>query len=326
MIVRAAWRDGALLARLAFVDRATGAYAPFSPHGAVTASAGRFVRWAPDVARSFARRFLEAGFVPRGGDGFALHDADRAAEIVRTIWPSWDDVEVRLDESLAALAGGGKVDVSVSAAAAEVGDWFDLDVAVFVGGGEPLTREELRALLGAKGRYAEVRGKLVDVGDLRSRQNLLSELTDRRRTGLASLVAMRDELHEAFGDVALPEEVERIRERLRNFEGIEEVEPPDALTLPLRDYQRTRLGLSCVPRVVPIRRHSRRRHGNRQDLAGHRARCKAQARRRRDARARHRADVGDAYVGKRDQEVRAVVADAAAAVGQRSRGQVRDAP
>jgi len=238
MIVRAAWREGALLARLAFVDRATGAYAPFSPHGAVTASAGRFVRWPPDVARSFARRFLEVGFVPRGGDGFALHDADRAAEIVRTIWPSWEDVEVRLDESLAALAGGGKVDVSVSAVAAEVGDWFDLDVSVFVGGGEPLTREELRALLGAKGRYAEVRGKLVDIGDLRSRQNLLSELTDRRRTGLASLVAMRDELHEAFGDVALPEEVERIRERLRNFEGVEEVEPPDILQNVLRDYQR----------------------------------------------------------------------------------------
>ena len=238
MIVRAAWREGALLAKLAFVDRATGAYAPFSPHGAVTASAGRFVRWAPDVARGFARRFLEAGFVPRGGDGFALHDADRAAEIVRTVWPAWEDVDIRLDESLAALAGGGKVDVTVSATAAEVGDWFDLDVSVFIGSGEPLTREELRALLGAKGRYAEVRGKLVDVGDLRSRQNLLSELTDRRRTGLASLVAMRDELHEAFGDVALPEEVERIRERLRNFEGIQEVEPPEALALPLRDYQR----------------------------------------------------------------------------------------
>ena len=238
LVVRAAWRDGALLARLAFADRATGAYAPFSAHGAVTASAGRFVRWAPEIARGFAHRFLEAGFVPRGGDAFALHDADRAAEIVRTTWPAWNDVEIRLDESLAALAGGGQVDVSVSATAAEQGDWFELDVAVFVGGGEPLTREELRALLGAKGRYAEVRGKLVDVGDLRSRQNLLSELTDRRRTGLASLVAMRDELHEAFGDVALPEEVERIRERLRNFGGIEEVEAPLAMALPLRDYQR----------------------------------------------------------------------------------------
>ncbi|MEA2663841.1 MAG: hypothetical protein QOI11_785 [Candidatus Eremiobacteraeota bacterium] len=238
LVVRAGWRDGALFARLQFVDAASGAQAAFSMHGAVTASGGRFVRFPPEVARSFSQRFLEAGFVPRGADGFALHDADRAAEVVRTLWPSWEDVEVRLDDSLAALAGDGKVDVNVTATEAEGGDWFDLDVTVFVGGGEPLTREELRALLGAKGRYAEVRGKLVDVGDLRSRQNLLSELTDRRRTGLASLVAMRDELHEAFGEVALPDEVERIRERLRNFEGIEEVAQPDALVLPLRDYQR----------------------------------------------------------------------------------------
>ncbi len=238
LVVRAGWREGALLARLQFVDAASGAQAAFSPHGAVTASGGRFVRFPPEVARSFTRRFLDAGFVPRGADGFALHDADRAAEVVRTAWPAWEDVEVRLDESLAALTGGGQVDVSVTATEADGGDWFDLDVAVFVGGGEPLTRDELRALLGAKGRYAEVRGKLVDVGDLRSRQNLLSELTDRRRTGLASLVAMRDELHEAFGEVALPEEVERIRERLRNFEGIEEVPEPDAMVLPLRDYQR----------------------------------------------------------------------------------------
>jgi superfamily II DNA or RNA helicase len=238
LLIRAGWRDGALLARLLFVDRASGAQGAFSAHGAVTSNAARFVRFPAEVARAFARRFIEAGFVPRGADGFALHDADRAAQVVRETWPSWDDAEVRLDESLAALIGGGKIDVNVTATEAEGGDWFDLDVAVFVGGGDPLTREELRALLGAKGRYAEVRGKLVDVGDLRSRQNLLSELTDRRRTGLASLVAMRDELHEAFGEVALPEEVERIRERLRNFRGIEEVPEPEALVLPLRDYQR----------------------------------------------------------------------------------------
>ncbi len=238
IIIRAAWRDSALLARLAFVDRDTGAFAPFAAHGAVTSGAGRFVRWAPETAREYARRFLENGFVPRGADGFALHDADRAADIVRAVWPAWDDADVRLDESLGALINGGTIDVSVSATAADAGDWFELDVSVFVGGGEPLTREELRALLGAKGRYAEVRGKLVDVADLRSRRNLLTELADRRRTGLASLVAMRDELHEAFGEVALPDEVERIRERLRNFEGIEEVDPPDELKDVLRDYQR----------------------------------------------------------------------------------------
>ena len=55
------------------------------------------------------------------------------------------------------------------------------------------------------------------------------------------------------------------------------------------------------------------------------AHVSAQGDRRRVARAGHRADVGDAYVGERDQEVRAVAADAAAAVGERPRGEVRDA-
>ncbi|MBV9438860.1 MAG: DEAD/DEAH box helicase family protein, partial [Candidatus Eremiobacteraeota bacterium] len=236
LLIRATWRDGALLARVGFVDRSSGAHAPFSALGAVAARGGRFVRWSPEVARTFARRFLDAGFVPRGADGFALYDADRAADAVQTVWPSWPDTEVRLDESLAALGAESAVDLAVTANPS--GDWFELDVAVFVAGGEPLSRDELRALLGAKGRYAEVRGKLVDVGSIRSRQNLLAELADRRRTGLASLVAMRDELHEAFGEVALPAEVEEIRRRLRSFEGVERVAVPAILEPVLRDYQR----------------------------------------------------------------------------------------
>jgi len=70
LLVRAGWREGALLARLLFVDRASSAQATFSAHGAVTSSAGRFVRFPAEVARAFARRFLELGFVPRAADGF----------------------------------------------------------------------------------------------------------------------------------------------------------------------------------------------------------------------------------------------------------------
>jgi len=70
------------------------------------------------------------------------------------------------------------------------------------------------------------------------RRTLLAELNDRRRTGMAALVALHDEIHEAFGDVALPEEVEILRERLRNFEGIASIEPPTAVAATLRDYQR----------------------------------------------------------------------------------------
>jgi superfamily II DNA or RNA helicase len=243
LAARMAWRDGALFARLAFIDKGTGGRAPFSTHGGIASTDGRFIRFAPSTAQAFAKRFIEAGFVPRGGDGFALHDAERAANLVRDVLPAWDDVEVRLDESLSALTGAGDaIDIAVSARPSTVegegNDWFELNVDVFVGGGEPLTPKELAALLASSGRYAEVRGKLFDVAKLRSQGNLLTDITDRKRNGLAALVALRDELHESFANVSLPQEVERLRDRLREFKGIEEVEPPDALKDTLRGYQR----------------------------------------------------------------------------------------
>jgi superfamily II DNA or RNA helicase len=243
LAARMAWRDGALLARLAFIDKDTGGRAPFSTHGGIASTDGRFVRFAPSTANAFAKRFIDAGFVPRGGDGFALYDAERAATLVRDVLPVWDDVEVRLDESLSALSDNDDaIDIAVSARPSTVegesNDWFELNVDVFVGGGEPLTPRELAALLASSGRYAEVRGKLFDVAKLRSQGNLLSDITDRKRNGLAALVALRDELHASFANVTLPQEVERLRDRLRDFTGIEEVEPPESLKQTLRGYQR----------------------------------------------------------------------------------------
>jgi SNF2 family DNA or RNA helicase len=100
-----------------------------------------------------------------------------------------------------------------------------------------LTQAELAALLSTSGRFAEVRGKLVDVGKLRERNSLLSDLAERRRSGFAALLALRDELHENFARVDLPEDVERARERLRNFAGIPVVEPPQLTNGSLRGYQ-----------------------------------------------------------------------------------------
>jgi superfamily II DNA or RNA helicase len=241
-LARLRWSDGALIARLAFIDRRSSATAAFSVHGAVAASDGRFVRFSPSTARALAHRFLEAGFVPRGGDAFALHDVERAAAFVRDVVGEWEDVDVVLDDSLTAVAKGeSAIDVSISARPSELEgerDWFELNVDVFVGEGTALSPKELAALLQSSGRYAEVRGKLFDVEALRMRRTLLAELNDRRRTGMAALVALHDEIHEAFGDVALPEEVERLRARLRDFGGIEEIEPPASLANTLRGYQR----------------------------------------------------------------------------------------
>ncbi len=238
---RLTWHDGALVARIAFVDRATGVTVPFSTHGAVGALDGRFIRFTPSTARELAHRIVEAGFVPRGGDVFALHDVERAALFVRDVVPGWHDFEAIIDDTLSALGGeGAAVDVNISARPldGENRDWFELDVGVFVGEGGALTPRELAALLQSDGRFAEVRGKLFDVGELRTKKQLLSELVDRRRTGMAALVALHDEIQDAFGAVALPEEVHALRERLRAFAGIPHVEPPAVLAKVLRDYQR----------------------------------------------------------------------------------------
>ena len=234
------WSSGALVATLTFIDRATGSRAPFSALGAIAPQGERFVRFTAGFAGTLRERMIEAGFVPRAADGFALHGADRAANFVRDVLPGWNDFERRLDPGLTDLVRGTtNLDINVVAErSGEDADWFELKVDVFVGGsGEALTQKELAALLSSSGRFAEVRGKLVDVEKLRERNALLTDIAERRRSGLAALLALRDELHENFGNVRLPAEVERMREKLRNFEGIPVVEPPQLTNGTLRGYQ-----------------------------------------------------------------------------------------
>jgi len=232
------WTQGAATAHVIFVDAKTSARAPYGPVGAVAAVGGRFVRFTVEQAASIRARLLEAGFVPRA-DGFALRGAERAASFVRDVLPTWTDLASQLDSSLLDVAtGNSRLDVGVSAARAPHDtDWFELSVDVFVDGGEPLNASELAALLSSNERFAEIRGKLVDIGKVRDREALLSDLTQRKRSGFAALLALRDELHENFARVTLPPEVEALRARLRDFQGIEHVEPPALHDGALRAYQ-----------------------------------------------------------------------------------------
>jgi superfamily II DNA or RNA helicase len=242
------WTDGALVAAANFVDRTRDVEASYGPLGATVAAGGGFVRFTPDQAADVRARMLAAGFTPRGSDGFALHGADRAAEFVREILPQWNGVEVRLDPGLSDLVRDeSNLDISVSALrSGEDREWFDLRIDVFVGGErEPLSRSELDALLATNARFADVRGRLVDIERLRQRRSLLSDLAERRSGGFATLLALRDELHENFGRVELPPEVELLRERLRGFTGIERVSPPQLYNGALRTYQERGLDFLC---------------------------------------------------------------------------------
>jgi superfamily II DNA or RNA helicase len=238
------WSAGALLASVTFVDRASAARAPYAPYGAISPNGDRYIRFSGEEAARLHTRLVGAGFVPRAMESFALHGPDRAAAFVREVLPAWKDVDVRLDPGLLALVGGrAEVDISVSAVRpTQSEDWFELGVDVFVEGQhEALTGKELNVLLSGSGQFAEVRGRLVDVSKLRERSALLADLAERRHSGLAALLALRDELHESFANVALPEDVEQLRERLRQFEGIEHVEPPASLVHILRGYQQRAL-------------------------------------------------------------------------------------
>jgi superfamily II DNA or RNA helicase len=233
-----AWRDGALAIRAQLYDETSGAIAGLSANGAIATIGDRLVRFPSEDARALADRLTEAGCVPRFDGTFSLHGAERAAEFVRETLPQWSDLDVELDATLGSVGTPTRLDVRVGArppTGAE--EWFELDIDVLVDEGDPLSAEELRAILSGGGRYADVRGRLVDVGALREREELLQDLLGRRKSGLAALVALRDEIHESFGSVRLPQEVEELRERLRNFSGLAVVEPPKSLSGILRHYQ-----------------------------------------------------------------------------------------
>src|ERR1700732_1390501 len=78
-----AWDRGVLLVSVTFIDRASGARAPYAAVGAISPWRAGFVRFSAEYAAQLGARLLEAGFVPRAADGFALHGADRAAGFVR---------------------------------------------------------------------------------------------------------------------------------------------------------------------------------------------------------------------------------------------------
>ena len=246
--LRAAWRGGALILRPELHDRATGATVLVGNPSTIAVAQGtgqseRLVQFPARLSRALVERLTEEGFVPyMDGDvaAFALHGADRAAAFVRDTLPAWSDVETSLDSNLSDVAGGAPQRFDLEVGARRFGgqeDWFELDVAIRFDDGEPLAPQELIALLAQAGRYADVRGRLVDVGALRERDELLRDLLARKKSGLAALVALHDEIRGAFGHVRLPEEVETLRERVRNFEGIAHVPPPGSLPGILRHYQ-----------------------------------------------------------------------------------------
>ena len=129
------WSSGALVASLTFIDLTSGVRAPYTALGATAVSGSGFLRFGADAALALRARLLDAGFVPRGSEGFALHGPARAATFIRETLPTWNDLERRLDPGLEDLARGeSEIDIAVRAQrSGERTDWFDLRIDVFLG-------------------------------------------------------------------------------------------------------------------------------------------------------------------------------------------------
>ena len=284
------WTSGALVASITLIDRDSGVRAPFSSLGATAPLGDGFVRFTPEQAEKLRTRLLAAGFVPRGGDAFALHGVERAAEFVRETLPQWTistpGSTIRCPRSRPAIR---QIDVSVSARRAEGAAARLVRAArrrVRRRERQPLTPQGARERCShASGQLAEVRGKLFDVEQLRVAPTCSP--TRRPPHAPASPRSSRCATNCTRASArCLAGEVEALRERLRTFEGIEAVPPPALLDGTLRGYQRARPRLSLVSRVVFVRRHPGRRHGPRQDPADDRAPLRARrakARRRRSS-------------------------------------------
>ncbi|HEV3158059.1 MAG TPA: DEAD/DEAH box helicase [Candidatus Baltobacteraceae bacterium] len=234
------WSAGVLVAAPFFIDRVTNARGPFDSNGMIVAHDNSLVRFSAESAAVLRTRLLSAGFVPREGGLFVIDGASRTLHFLQEILPSWNDLDVHLDDRLRAFAdGGSRLEIGVRARRSnDSEDWFELELDIFVDGErQTLSPREIAAILGSGERYLEIGGRPCDAGALEKHRALALEVTERRRASLAGLLALRDELG-TLTRADLPEEVQELRERMRSFAGIDEVAVPPLATGTLREYQR----------------------------------------------------------------------------------------
>lgn len=182
------------------------------------------------------------------------------------ILPSWkNEFHLDLDETVRSLVDGPKavgvslsVDGSadeqsaavakakgkISASSSDPIDWLEISVELMLDG-QPLSAQDVKALWHSEGRFYRLAdGRFIDL----SQFALLREATGgfsggleqggRARLTTAQMLSVYDDLAKACGEAELPQQLRELREAVRGFSGIEEVDPPDHLATILRPYQR----------------------------------------------------------------------------------------
>ena len=192
-----------------------------------------------------------------------LEGTDLGYQFGTEILPAWKtEFHLDLDETMKSLVEGPKaihVSLSVesaaekakakakgkiSAAASGPIDWLEISVELMLDG-QPLSPDDVKALWQSSGRFYRLAdGRFIDLSSFA----LLREATGGFghsleaggpvRLSAAQMLSVYDDLARACGDAELPQQLRDLREAVRGFSGIEEVDPPAHLVKILRPYQR----------------------------------------------------------------------------------------
>ncbi len=193
-----------------------------------------------------------------------VEPTDAAYQFGTETLPGWRaDYQLDMDDTVRSLVEGPKVlQVSVTVdsdekpaaktakqakgAASLFGpiDWLEISVELLLDG-QKLTPDDIKALWQSTGRYHRLSdGQFVDLSSFA----LLREATGgfggglerggKTRLTAAQMLSVYDDLAKACGDAQLPAPLRDLREAVRGFSGIEEVDPPKHLDSILRPYQR----------------------------------------------------------------------------------------
>jgi len=229
-----------------------------------------------EIADAYAAEHPNEPPMPHDETKWRLDGTDRAYQFGTEVLPAWrSEFQLDADDTVDSLVKGPQalqVSVSVKGGAADDDvpqngrangkakgkfgkagarferiDWLELSIALVVDG-RPLSPDDVRALWHSKGRYHQLSdGRFIDLSTFAPLREATGgfgkglERGESARLSSAQMLFIYDDLERAAGGVELPPPLRELRESVRDFAGIEEVEPPSHLASVLRPYQRNGL-------------------------------------------------------------------------------------
>jgi len=197
-------------------------------------------------------------------NAWRVEPTDAAYQFGTDVLPQWrGELQLDMDDTVKSLVEGPKtlkvsvsVDTAHEAAASKAKpkkpsavstgpiDWLEISVELLLDG-QQLSPDDLKALWHSTGRYHRLSdGRFIDLSSFA----LLREATGgfggtlerggKARLTAAQMLSVYDDLARACGDTQLPAPLRELREAVRDFAGIEEIDPPAHLAKVLRPYQR----------------------------------------------------------------------------------------